>query len=345
MPTLQDIARAAGVSQSTVSRVLNSSSSSIPIGEKTRQRVLSAADRLNYEPNPFARLLKGARTMLLGVIVRELPDPFFGAAIEAIAVEARARSYSLVLGHAHSQAEEAIALRTIMETRQVDAILVVGDVSNEAALVDDLRETRVPVVALWQGSALPGISSVVVDNRFGTRALVDHLLELGHRRVGVIGGERARSANILARRESVVDRLREAGIETPAPFLQDSTNDPGDAAQAMRLLLAQPVRPTAVVCSTDVQAIGALHAAFACGLRVPEDISIVGFDDIPMASYTVPGLTTSRIPIAEMAAIAVGIALDVEDGQAASREAVTFQRPLLVLRGSSGPAPRADPAP
>src|SRR5664279_291093 len=166
IPTMQDIADAAGVSQSTVSRVLTGAPNAIPINPATRERILEVARQMRYRPNPLARGLRGARTMLLGVIVREITDPFFAGAVDAISTEANRRGYNVVLGHAHSRTDEAIALRAVLETRHCDAILLLGDTSDQPRLMEELRDASFPVVALWQGmAAMPGISVIDVDNR------------------------------------------------------------------------------------------------------------------------------------------------------------------------------------
>ena len=154
--TMQDIARAAGVSQSTVSRILNDAVTTVPIAAVTRQRVLDVANRLGYRPNPLARGLRGAKTMLLGIIVREISDPFFAPAVEAVSTRARERNYNVVLGSAHGLADEAIELHAVLETRHCDAIIVFGDMRDQPRLLDDLAAATVPVVALWQGTALAG---------------------------------------------------------------------------------------------------------------------------------------------------------------------------------------------
>jgi DNA-binding LacI/PurR family transcriptional regulator len=333
--TMRDIADAAGVSQSTVSRVLSGAASVIPIAEGTRARVLEVSDRLGYRPNPLARGLRGARTMLVGVIVREITDPFFAGAIDVISAEASARGYNVVLGHAHGRADEAIALRAVLETRHVDAIMLLGDTSEQPRLLEDLRATHVPVVALWHGTALPGIASVNVDNRAGVTDALDHLWGLGHRSMAFIGGRSL--GDIHERRATFVDYVTSRGASLPATHIQHASNDPAEAAEAMETLMRLPSPPTAVVASTDQQAIGALHGAFRARCRVPDDVSIVGFDDIPMAAYTVPALTTIRMPMAQMASAAIRFVIDVAPGQPA--ELALVLRPTLVVRGSTGPVP------
>ena len=156
-PTMRDIAEATGVSQSTVSRVLSGTPTAVPIAEATRQRVMESARELGYRPNPLARGLRGAPTMLLGVIVRDITDPFFAGAIEAASLEANRHGYNVVLGHAHQSADEAVALWGILEARHCDAILFLGDLRERPDLIEDLRNTSIPVVALWHGSREAGI--------------------------------------------------------------------------------------------------------------------------------------------------------------------------------------------
>ncbi len=334
--TMRDIADAAGVSQSTVSRVLTGTPSAIPIAEDTRARVLDVSGRLGYRPNPLARGLRGARTMLLGVIVREITDPFFAGAIDLISAEASARGYNVVLGHAHGRADEAMALRAVLETRHVDAIMLLGDTSDQPRLLEDLRETHVPVVALWHGAALPGIASVNVDNQAGITQALDHLWELGHRDIAFIGGRTL--GDIHLRRATFEEYLASHDREVPPGYIQRASNDPGSAAEALMTLVGLPKPPTAVVTSTDVQAIGALHGAARAGRRVPDDISVVGFDDIPMSAYTVPALTTVRMPMAEMAAAAVRFAIDSLGASQDGPDLALVLRPSLIVRASTGPA-------
>ncbi len=333
-PTMRDIAAEAGVAQSTVSRVLNNAASPVAIAPETRERVLASAARLGYRPNPLARALRGARTMLVGAIVRDITDPFFALAIEALSVEALARGYNVVLGHAHGQADEAIALAMVLETRHCDAIILLGDMTDQPRLIQDLQDTRVPVVALWQGSRVQGIPTVNVDNAHGIRLAIEHLRAVGHRRIAFIGGRPL--GDIEERRAAYVDLMGEAGLEVPAGYVQRSVNSPAGGKAALPALLALPEPPTALVAATDVLAVGVLNAAFDMGVRVPDDLSVVGFDDIPVAAYTVPELTTLRMPTAEMIAAAMVMAIDEAAKPPAERgPALRILRPELVVRRST----------
>jgi DNA-binding LacI/PurR family transcriptional regulator len=333
---MQDIAKAAGVSQSTVSRVLNDTPTSVPIAAETRERVQEVARRLGYRPNPLARGLRGARTMLLGVIVREITDPFFAMAVEAVSTEALARGYNVVLGSAHSKADEAIALRAVLETRHCDAILLLGDMRDEPKFLEDLRASQTPVIALWHGSELDGVPTVNIDNRAGMVAALEHLVELGHTRIAFIGGRPL--GDIRERRTAYSDFLDERGIAVPDDYIHHVSNDPSGGDAAIRILLALDQPPTAVVCSTDHLATGVLHAAAELGVAIPGALSVVGFDDIPSSSYTVPPLTTIHMPVSEMTSVAARLAMDEPEDGATPVDNVILS-PSLVVRKSTGPAP------
>ncbi|HEY6057906.1 MAG TPA: LacI family DNA-binding transcriptional regulator [Candidatus Limnocylindrales bacterium] len=336
-PTMQDVALATGVSRSTVSRILNDARLTVPIAPETRARVLDAAGRLGYRPNPLARALRGAPMMLLGAIVRDITDPFFAGAIEAVSAEARLRGYNIVLGNAHAEAIEAFALAAVLEARQCDAILLLGDMGDQPQLLADLRDTHVPVVALWQGSDLEPIPAVNVDNRAGIDAVMRHLEGLGHRRIAFIGGRLL--GDIRERQAAYLDAMTRMGAPVDERLIRHVANTPADGEAAFGELMRLAVRPTAVVASTDVIAIGVLRGALTSGVRVPDELSVVGFDDIAMAAFTVPALTTVRMPTAEMAEAAISIAIEAAGHKDGNRDVPLVRRlpPELVVRDSTAP--------
>jgi len=331
--TMRDVARKTGVSQSTVSRVLSGATTAVAIAVETRERVIAAAQELGYRPNPLARGLRGLGTMLLGVIVREITDPFFAGAIEAVSTEANRRDYNVVLGHAHGRADEAIVLAGVLEQRHVDSIILLGDMSDQPRLIDDLRGASVPVVALWQGSRPAGIASVSVDNRAGINTVLDHLTGLGHRRIAFVAGRRL--GDIQEREDAYVEYMAQLGQGVPKGYLQYAANDPTGGVTALRAFLELPERPTAVIASTDVLAIGLLHEAHVRGLSVPGDISITGFDDIPLAAFTVPALTTVRMPTREMVRAAIAMVIDDEMTTLSGELRHPVLQPSLVVREST----------
>jgi len=334
-PTMRDIAEATGVSQSTVSRVLSGTPTAVPIADATRKRVMETARELGYRPNPLARGLRGAPTMLLGVIVRDITDPFFGGAIEAVSLEANKRGYNVVLGHAHQSAEEAEALTSILEARHCDALLFLGDLRDRPSLIEELQDCSIPVVLLWHGSRDSGIPTVSVDNKSGISAVVDHLAGLGHERIGFTG-PRGRLGDITEREDAFIAAVHGHGLPTPNEYRVDATNTYAGGAQALEQLMAHEAQPTAVVAPTDVIALGLLHQAHQLGLTVPDDLSIAGFDDIPEAAYTVPALTTVRMPTAAMVLAAVDLAIGPEEVLGDFHPVL---EPDLVVRASTGPTP------
>jgi DNA-binding LacI/PurR family transcriptional regulator len=269
--------------------------------------------------------------MLLGVIAREISDPFFANAVEALSSHAKERGYNVVLGSAHSRADEAMLLRAVLETRHCDAILILGDMRDQPRLIEDLRASNTPVVALWQGPALEGVPTVDIDNRAAIFTAVDHLTSLGHRRLGFIGGRPL--GDIRERRDAFIERLTEHGWPPPPEYVHHVTNDPEGGHLAFGKLMSLPSPPTALVVATDHLATGVLHGAYSLGITVPDQLSVVGFDDIPLAAYTVPPLTTLRMPISEMTELAVRMAID----QTTPHDRVST--PRLIIRQSTGPAP------
>ncbi len=334
--TMRDIAREASVSQSTVSRVLNDAPTRVPIAADTRERVTLAARRLRYRPNPLARGLRGAPTMLIGAVVRDITDLFFAGAIEALSVEAMARGYNVVLGHAHGRADEALALTAVLETRHCDAIVLLGDVQDQPRLLGDLKDSLVPVVALWQGSSALGVPTIDVDNQAGVRAAVDHVAGLGHQRIAFIGGRPL--GDIREREAAFLEAMTERFGGVRDGYLQHVSNTPSGGAAAVEALLRHAEAPTAIVASTDTLAFGVLHAAHALGRRVPDDLSVVGFDDILLASHTVPALTTLRMPAQEIVREGLDIAIELARNPGQRPEhTVKVIPPRLIIRQSTAP--------
>ena len=333
--TMRDIARVAGVSQSTVSRVLNDAVTTVPIAPETRERVMRAAQDLGYRPNPLARGLRGAPTMLMGAVVRDFSDPFFAGAIEALAVEAMTHGYNVVLGHAQGRLDEGIALTTVLETRHTDAIVLLGDMQDQPRLLNDLRSSPVPVVALWQGSSPLEFPTAEPDDRAGIRKGLDHVTDLGHTRIAFVSSHL--QGDFRQREDAYTEFMHERWGGVPDGYLQRVPNTLAGGEEALRALLGLAEPPTAVCNSTDLVAIGVLHAAHNLGASVPERLSVVGFDDILIAAHTVPALTTLRMPIVEMVREAVGIAIDLARDPTASRapRRIVF-KPELVVRQSTG---------
>ena len=339
-PTLRDIAEATSLSQSTVSRVLSNAPTTIPIAAATRERVLETAKRLGYRPNPLARGLMGARTMLLGAIIRDITDPSFPAIIEAVTTEASGHGYNVVLGHARGSAGEAVELWAILESRHCDAILLLGDLSNQPALIEGLESTREPVVALWHGSRSTVIPTVNVNNRRAITTIMEHLAALGHERIAFVG--RRQLGDIVERAEAYEAFLGRQGWRVRPEYMPDASNEYEGGIEALHHLMDLDEPPTAIVGATDVLAIGLVHAALQRGLRVPEDVSVTGIDDIPGAHVIMPPLTTMRMPVRAMVKAAIDIAIGLLDrGSDPAADVHPVFEAELVVRGSTGPPPDA----
>ena len=339
---MKDIAKKAGVAQSTVSRILNDTPLPVPISQDTRGRVLAAAAELRYRPNPHARGLRGAPTMLLGAIVRDATDPFFAGAIDALSLEARHRGYSVVLGHARERVDEALALATILEARQCDAMVVLGDMRTQPRLLADLERVNVhvPVVAVWHGGRREGFLTVSVDNRHGISAAMRHLTSLGHRRIAFVGEPTL--GDIHERHAAYRDFMAARRLKVPRAYVQRVRNTFAGGVAAFEALAGLPEPPTAVAAATDVLAVGVLHAASDHGVAIPDDFSVVGFDDIPFAAMTIPALTTVRMPIEEMIQAAIAMAVDERFRSAAGTpKGLRVFKPTLVVRRSTAPLVRA----
>ena len=340
--TMKDVAAAAGVAQSTVSRILNDAPVRISVTATTRERIHAIANELGYRPHPIARALRGAPTMQLGAVVRDITDPFFAGAVEALTIEAKRRGYSVVLGHAAAKADEALALTAVLEARQCDAIVLLGDFRGERRLVADLRDTHVRVVALWHGTERRGrpFPTAGVDNRAGINAALEHLSSLGHRRIafvgaGIWGDEQERLA-------AYRDYSARSGVTPPKAYTQRVPNTLRGGDPALAALMALSPRPTAILAATDTVAIGLIHAAYELGVSVPDELSIAGFDDIPFAAATVPGLTTVRMPMSEI--VGAGVELAVGDGawsvgDAEAPPRVVFKPKLIVRRSTAAVGP------
>lgn len=331
-PTMKDVARLAGVSQSTVSRIVNNTPVAIPVSDATRRRVLDAVAACGYRPNPLARALRGAPTMLLGAIVRDITDPFFAAAVDALGRTAQEAGYSIVLGHARARADEALRLASPLDARQCDAIFLLGDLQSESTLIEDLSCLSSPVVALWHGTLIPQFHSIGVANHSGIAQSLNHLAELGHARIAFVGA--GLLGDVREREASFRQWHTDHGMDIRDGYVRHIRNTFEGGRQAVSELVARVDPPTAVVSTSDVIAVGLVAGAGSAGLRVPGDLSVVGFDDIPVALAVTPRLTTVAMPIAEMAAEAVAIARSSRSGDMPRAE---LFEPTLRVRESTAP--------
>jgi DNA-binding LacI/PurR family transcriptional regulator len=317
--------------------VLSGAPTNVPVAPETRDRILKTVSDLGYTPNPVARALRNARTSLLGLIVRDINDPFFGVAVAAITAEAHRHGYSVVLGHVDSSAHEALTISEALAMGHCEGAILLGDLRDQATFWMKAAGRHIPLVGLWQGHRAPYIPVVNVDNFAGIRLAVDHLVGLGHRRIAFVQG--GRTGDGLERREAFLAALREHGLRVPERSLHVVTNEFAAASIAVESLLQGARRPTAIVASTDVAAIGALKAAARLGLRVPEQLSVVGFDDIPLAQVTIPSLTTVHQPLQELSRVALAQMVELIGAPRDGTPQVQVIAPTLTIRDSTAPVP------
>jgi DNA-binding LacI/PurR family transcriptional regulator len=331
--SIEDVARRAGVSIATVSRALRG----LPdVAATTRDRVLEAAAELDYVASPFAARLASGRTATVGVVVPFVNRWFFAEVIDGVEAALRKSGFDLLLYNLGDEEGRARFFDVMPIRKRVDAVLIASLVL-DAAEFEALGALSCPVGLL--GLERPGFLSTRIDDVAGARTAVRHLLDLGHRRIGLIGGDTddpMRFTPPLRRRDGYRDALREAGVE-PDPDLEVLgyfTIDGG--GEAASRLLAIPDRPTALFAESDEMAYGAMRTARRAGLRVPEDVAIIGFDDHVTAELM--NLSTIRQPVAEQAVDITTRLLSIiaaPDGDGADEVVLPTE---LVVRGSTDPA-------
>ena len=333
--TSKDVAAMAGVSQSTVSRVLSNSDTGL-ISEETARRVREAAAQLGYSPHPIARALRGQPIGLIGLVVREIADPFFAEMIEILSVRVREQGFTMVLGHVRSDPQEGLHMARVLGFSHSDGFIFLGDLKNDEQAIQTLLNEKQPVVGLCRGARTVMVPTVNCNNDLGMRMLITHLRDLGHCRLAFVDG--GWIGDIRARRETFLRLGEEVGSKYA--WMMAESNNPSGGYQAMKQLLALVPRPTAVLASDDSTAIGVLKAIYDEGLRVPEDISVTGFDDIDIARYTTPALTTIRQPLDEMARQSLQLLIEQISGNKTPEEKLFNEfDPELVVRESTGPVP------
>jgi len=332
--TIVQVAAEAGVHPSTVSRVMNGHAGST-IREETRQRVLAAADRLGYRPSALARSLRLQRTLTLGMLVPDITNPFFSSIIKGAEDAARARGYNIILCNSEDEPErEATCLHALRE-HEVDGLLIASSQMADET-IDGLRDEAYPFVLLNRATRNEDDLAVVVDNRAAALEAVAHLAALGHRRVGHIAGPQNTTTGV-ERLEGYRAAVRAYGLADEPELVVEADAFSMEAGHgALGIMLDGPARPTAVFAANDLIAIGMFKRLRGAGLHVPRDLSIVGFNDIPLAGLLEPALTTVRVPQLEMGAAGAHLLIERLEGRPI-RDVRVILPTELVIRASSAP--------
>ena len=327
--TIKDVAREAKVSVATVSRALNGSAS---VTEATRRRVLGVAARLRYVPHGAARSLVTRRTQTIGALLPDLFGEFFSELIRGIDLAARARGLHLLVSSSHGDAAEAAAALRAMQGR-VDGLLIMSPHVDAGFLREHLSST-LPAVLMNTAVEGAACSTLNIDNYGGAFAMTQHLLARGHRRLAFIAGPGG-NFDASERLKGFNDALAEAGGKLQAQILDgDFSEESG--YRAGRRMLATAKRPDAVFAANDMMAVGCLFALTEAGLRVPDDIALAGFDDIPIARFVTPPLSTVRVSIADLGQGALEQLVAQMEAQDPAPQSVLTLGCEIVVRASCG---------
>ncbi|WP_347557653.1 LacI family DNA-binding transcriptional regulator [Robbsia sp. KACC 23696] len=333
MPTIRDVAALAGVSYTTVSHVVNETR---PVRADKRERVLAAVAELRFVPSAVARSLKAQATGTIGMLVPSNINPYFAEIAQGVENRARRHGYCVFLCNSDNDVDVQREWLRVLNEKRVDG-LIIASVGDEAAAAEALRQITVPVVVIDRPIAGIRADRVQVDHRAGAAIATQHLIALGHRRIACIAGPD--NTTVSAHR---VDGFRltmaEHGVSLPdeALVVADFTSPGGYSAA---LTLFRDYAPTAIFASNDAMAIGALRAAAERGIRIPEDCSIVGFDDIEMSRYVYPALSTVGQTIARLGDVAASGLLDRITGRITGDVQHHVLAPRLLLRESTSAPP------
>lgn len=332
MATLEEIARLSSASRSTVSRVINDDPH---VSEATRARVLELVNRLHYQPNAIARSLAAGRTRVLGLVIPKrvadlFTDPYFPILIQGVSTACNARDYAMTLWLAEPE-NELHFMAKVLNNGLLDGVIISSMVLDDP-LVAALEASALPFVLVGRHPSAPEVNYVDVDNISSARMAVEHLFRLGYRRIATITGLWDTIAGV-DRRQGYEDALRAHDLPVdPALIVEGGFSEQGGAAAMERLL---PLHPDAVFVASDAMAAGALRTLQEAGLRVPQDVAVIGFDDTPVAVRTSPPLTTVRQPIETLGETAVATLLHLiaHPGSGPRRVILPTQ---LVVRESCG---------
>ena len=332
--TRNDVAALARVAPSTVSYVINDGPR--PVSAPARARVQKAIAKLGYHPSDVARSLRTQRTQTLGLIIPEITNPFYGEMVQAVEEACFKHGYTVILCHSGHVREREMAYAQVLRSKQVDGVIFLP-VTPDLGPVHSLTRAGIHVVILER--EVPGYPSIVADEQHAGYLATRHLLDQGHRRIGciVLAGDSTSSAS---RAEGYRSALVEAGILPRKRWVVESEYGYAAGEKAAHAFLKMPTPPTAVVAHNDLMAIGAMKAFGDAGLKVPADISVVGFDDIAAASYVQPGLTTIAYPKRQMGKEAVEILLNLLFAKEKTASGTRKLTVRLVVRGSTAPPAR-----
>lgn len=326
MSNIREVAHAAGVSVATVSRAIASPEKVSPASLK---KVQDAIKNVGYRPNLLARNFRAARSYAIVVLVPDITNPYFSQVIQAIEDRAQQKGYAVLLGDTRESSNREQEYVNRVETRLADGVIQLRPQSMSAS------EQNIPWVNACGCVGTPG-PSIRINNISATKTVVDHLLALGHTRIGVISGLRD-NPHTIDRLEGYRQSLAQAGIAFRKELIAEGDFTMWSGQNAAKAFFQLPERPTALCCMNDEMAIGAIQTLKAEGLRVPDDMSVTGFDDINYAKYWDPGLTTIAQPAEEIGRIAMDTLLRIIEGEDLSQEEIVLPTEFIVRMSTAAP--------
>ena len=330
MPTIREVAKKAGVSSATVSHVANNTRF---VSEDVRERVKTAMRELNYRPNALARSLRRGETHTLGLILPDSSNPFFAEVGHAIESEAFALGYSVILCNTDNDENKERIYTEVLENKQLDGIIFVGAGENRES-ISQIVKNGLPLVVVDREMGNLELDTVTTENYQGGLLATQHLISLGHKVIGCITGP----SNITPSADRVTGyraALQQAGIPIEESLIARGDFHASSGYSAALQLLAHNPRPTAIFVCNDIMAIGALRAAAQLSLSVPENIAIVGFDDIELASYTTPALTTIAQPKQEIGQLAVKLIFERMGNPSLQPRRIILSTQLVIRESST----------
>ncbi|MGB9593341.1 MAG: LacI family DNA-binding transcriptional regulator [Anaerolineae bacterium] len=329
--SIKDIARAAGVSHSTVSRAL---ADSPLVKDETRERIKRIAQEMGYSPHALARSLVTRRTQTVGVVVTTIADPFVSEIVRGLEETGQNHGYTIILCNSNAEPRRELAAVKALREKRVDGIIVTASRIGDLYL-PLLEDFGVPIVLINNQQTGKYVYSIGTDDLRGGQIATEHLLSLGHTRIAYIASPNNVNSS-QARMDGYRAALEAAGIAFDPALVADGDGRPAAAMRATEHLLSRGVRPTAIFCYNDMTAIGTIRALKRMGIRVPDDISVVGYDDIPIVEYLDPPLTTIRQRKYDMGCMAMDMLLRLLNG-AADVQDVTIEPTLVVRESTSAP--------
>lgn len=334
--TLKDVAAGAGVSVTTVSRILNAKETGFPIREETRNRIFAVAAELGYKPNLLARGLRGSRSSLLGVIARDISDPFHIQILRGINEEAREQDYRLFLGHVDYEPDVAVAYGSMFEQSHADGIIVIGDLEGGDDSLDVLASQHRYIVGVTDRTERRQIPGVYSDSALGTELAMEHLVALGHHSIVCVSDSRTYDGRLRANRYERFMHAHGLGDFVQIHITDQEPDQAYELGQRIFPSMRLGERVTAVYATSDTTAVGLMRAMYEMGVSIPDQVSMVGYDDIDIAAYTIPPLTTVSQMGIEMGREAAGLLFRMlRDNLRQSEVADVVLEPKLVVRQST----------